>query len=81
MMMLPDMKKKEPNRAADRIRKTLSLPDDLVERLQGEADKHYGGDFTRGVLEALATKYPQAREFLRTNETHKFANKSRPKKK
>ena len=23
----------------------------------------------------------QAREFLRTNETHKFANKSRPKKK
>ena len=79
-MIFSLMKKKEPNRAADRIRKTLSLPDDLVEKLQSEADKHYGGDFTRGVLEALATKYPQAREFLRTNKTHKFANKSRQKK-
>ena len=48
-MIFSLMKKKEPNRAADRIRKTLSLPDDLVEKLQSEADKHYGGDFTRGV--------------------------------
>lgn len=80
-MIFGVMKKKEPNRAADRIRKTLSLPDKLAARIQEEADAKYGGDFTRATLEILATKYPQAREFLRTNETHKFANKSRPKKK
>lgn len=79
-MILGAMKKKEPHRAADRIRKTLSLPDKLAERIQSEADVKYGGDFTRAVLEMLATKYPQAREFLRTNETFKFANKNRPKK-
>jgi hypothetical protein len=79
--MIVGAMKKEPNRAADRIRKTLSLPDKLATRIQEEADAKYNGDFTRAVLEMLATKYPQAREFLRTNETYKFANKSRPKKK
>lgn len=80
-MTLAMMKaKKERNRAADRIRKTLSLPDVLATKIQSEADDKFGGDFTRAVLELLATKYPQAREFLRTNTTYKFANKSRAKK-
>lgn len=81
-MTVGSMKKKPTDgRAADRIRKTLSLPQDLTDRIQAMADDKHAGDFTRATLEVLATKYPQAREFLRTNETYKFANKSRPKKK
>lgn len=78
------MKKKQPDyeagRAKDRIRKTLSLPEALVERIQAEADKHFGGDFTRATLELLATRYPEAKKFLRENQTFKFTPRSNAKK-
>jgi len=78
-MTLVNMKKKPSTsgnrRSRDRIVKSLSLPNDLVERIQAEADKHYGGDFTRATLEILATRYPEAKKFLRENQTFKFSRK------
>jgi hypothetical protein len=62
-------------RAADRIRKTLSLPNDLTARIQAEADAKYSGDFTWATLALLATKYPEARRFLRDNTTRKHSRK------
>jgi hypothetical protein len=47
----------------------------LVERIQGVADAQYGGDFTRATLEILATRYPEAKKFLRENQTFKFSRK------
>ena len=76
-MTVTDMKKK-PNkdgRAADRIRKTLSLPQDLTDRIQAMADEKHAGDFTRATLEILATRYPEARTFLRENQTFKHSRK------
>jgi len=58
-------------RAKDRVRKTLSLPKSLEETIQAEADAKWNGDFTRAVLERLAEKYPEAREFLKKNTTSK----------
>ncbi len=78
------MKRKQPKyeagRAKDRIRKTLSLPDALVARIQADADRHWDGDFTRATLELLATRYPEAKKFLRENTTHKFSPKSNAQK-
>ena len=77
-MTLTYMKKKQSSgsrRSKDRVVKSLSLPANLVERVQAEADKHYGGDFTRATLEILATRYVEAKKFLRENETFKFSRK------
>jgi hypothetical protein len=77
-MTVADMKKKPSSgnrRSKDRIVKSLSLPTELVERIQAEADKSYGGDFTRATLELLALRYPEAKKFLRENETFKFSRK------
>ena len=75
-MTVARMKKKPSDgRAEDRIRKTLSLPKDLTARIQAEADDKYAGDFTRATLELLATKYPEARKFLRDNTTFKHSKK------
>lgn len=77
-MTLTYMKTKQTSgnrRSKDRVVKSLSLPTDLVERVQAEADKHYAGDFTRATLEILATRYPEAKKFLRENETFKFSRK------
>lgn len=76
-MTVADMKKKttKDGRAADRIRKTLSLPQDLTDRIQSLADEKYAGDFTRATLEILATRYPEARTFLRENQTFKHSRK------
>jgi hypothetical protein len=74
-MTLAYMKTKQTSgnrRSKDRVVKSLSLPASLVERVQAEADKHYGGDFTRATLEILATRYVEAKKFLRENETFKF---------
>lgn len=68
-------KKPSDGRAADRIRKTLSLPQDLTDKIQAMADKQYAGDFTRATLEILATRYPEARRFLRENTTFKHSRK------
>jgi hypothetical protein len=62
---------RNPNRKL----KTLSLPNELVETIQEEADKKFGGDFNRAVLEKLATIYPEAEEFLRTCTTLKHSRK------
>jgi hypothetical protein len=77
-MTLAYMKTKQTSgnrRSKDRVVKSLSLPASLVERVQAEADKHYGGDFTRATLEILATRYVEAKKFLRENETFKFSRK------
>lgn len=77
-MTLHRMKKKPTSgnrRSKDRVVKSLSLPESLVQRVQTEADKHYGGDFTRATLEILATRYPEAKKFLRENQTFKFSRK------
>lgn len=76
-MTVTTMKKKPTSdgRAADRIRKTLSLPQDLTARIQEVADEQYAGDFTRATLEILATRYPEARRFLRENTTYKHSRK------
>ena len=76
-MTVTDMKKKpsKDGRAADRIRKTLSLPQDLTDRIQAMADEKHAGDFTRATLEILATRYPEARTFLRENQTFKHSRK------
>lgn len=75
-MTVVSMKKKPTDgRAADRIRKTLSLPQDLTDRIQAMADEKYAGDFTRATLEILATRYPEARAFLRQNTTYKHSRK------
>jgi len=76
-MTVATMKKKPKSdgRAADRIRKTLSLPQDLTDRIQALADDKYAGDFTRATLEILATRYPEARQFLRENTTYKHSRK------
>lgn len=76
-MTVHSMKKKQTKdgRAADRIRKTLSLPQDLTERIQALADDKYAGDFTRATLEILATRYSEARTFLRENQTFKHSRK------
>jgi hypothetical protein len=62
------MSEKDKGRNKNRVRKTLSLPADLVKKIQDEADAHYKGDFTRAAIERF---YPEAAEFLRTNETDK----------
>lgn len=76
-MTVATMKKKttKDGRAADRIRKTLSLPQSLTARIQETADEQYTGDFTRATLEILATRYPEARKFLRENTTYKHSRK------
>jgi hypothetical protein len=61
----------EQGRSKNRVRKTLSLPDDLAAKIQEEADKKYNGDFTRAMLERLAERYKEARDFLRKNTTWK----------
>lgn len=65
--MPPDSK----GRSKNRVRKTLSLPDDLAKLIQAEADEKYNGDFTRAVLEKFAKMYPEAADFLRKNPTDK----------
>ena len=78
-MTLVSMKKKPSTsgsrRSKDRVVKSLSFPNDLAERIQSVADKNYGGDFTRATLEILATRYPEAKKFLRENQTFKFSRK------
>lgn len=76
-MTVTSMKKKptKDGRAADRIRKTLSLPQDLTDRIQALADEKYSGDFTRATLEIFATRYVEARNFLRENTTYKHSRK------
>jgi hypothetical protein len=78
-MTLGNMKTKQQTsgnrRAKDRIVKSLSLPKALVDRLQSEADEKYAGDFTRATIELLATKYPEAKAWLRENTTQKFSRK------
>jgi hypothetical protein len=75
-MTVAIMKKKtNDGRAANRIRKTLSLPSDVAEQIQAEADAKYAGDFTRATLELLATRYPEARKFLKENTTFKHSRK------
>ena len=76
-MTVGNMKKKptKDGRAADRIRKTLSLPQDLTDSIQAMADEKHAGDFTRATLEILATRYPEARTFLRENLTLKHSRK------
>ena len=76
-MTVGNMKKKptKDGRAVDRIRKTLSLPQDLTDRIQAMADEKHAGDFTRATLEILATRYPEARTFLRENLTFKHSRK------
>lgn len=76
-MTVASMKKKQTKdgRAADRIRKTLSLPQDLTDRIQSLADDKYAGDFTRATLQILAARYPEARKFLRENTTFKHSRK------
>jgi hypothetical protein len=76
-MTVGNMKKKptKDGRAADRIRKTLSLPQDLTDRIQAMANEKHAGDFTRATLEILATRYPEARTFLRENQTFKHSRK------
>ena len=78
-MTLVIMKKKPSTsgnrRSKDRVVKSLSFPNDLAERIQSVADKNYGGDFTRATLEILATRYPEAKKFLRENQTFKFSRK------
>ena len=69
------MPAEDPGRAKDRKRKTLSLPVELVERIQAEADKNFGGDFTRAALEGMGKIYPEARAFLKANTTVKFSRK------
>lgn len=71
----------EAGRAKDRIRKTLLSPQDLVKRIQQAADLHFDGDFTRATLELLATRYQEAKKFLRENTTFKFSPKSNAQKK
>lgn len=39
------------------------------------ADEKHAGDFTRATLEILATRYPEARKFLRENQTFKHSRK------
>jgi hypothetical protein len=68
-------KKTNDGRSAERIRKTLSLPVDLTAKIQAEADEKFAGDFTRATLELLATRYPEARRFLRENTTFKHSRK------
>ena len=68
-------KPKSDGRAADRIRKTLSLPQDLTARIQEEADENYAGDFTRATIALLGTRYVEARRFLRENTTYKHSRK------
>ena len=48
-MTVGNMKKKptKDGRAADRIRKTLSLPQDLTDSIQAMADEKHAGDFTQ----------------------------------
>ncbi len=65
----------DAGRAKNRKRKTLSIPDTLERAIQKEADKKFGGDFNRAVLEKLATIYPEAAEFLKTNTTAKHSRK------
>jgi hypothetical protein len=76
-MTVGNMKKKltKDGRAANRIRKTLSLPQDLTDSIQAMADEKHAGDFTRATLEILATRYPEARTFLRENQTFKHSRK------
>jgi hypothetical protein len=79
-MTLGSMKKKPGStsgnrRSKDRVVKSLSFPNELVERIQSVADENYGGDFTRATLEILATRYPEAKKFLRENQTFKFSRK------
>ena len=76
-MTVGNMKKKptKDGRAADRIRKTISLPQDLTDRIQAMANEKHAGDFTRATLEILATRYPEARTFLRENQTFKHSRK------
>ncbi len=65
----------DSGRAKNRVRKTLSLPDNLTAVIQKEADAKYGGDFTRAVLERLAKDYKEAADFLKKNTTHKHSRK------
>ena len=78
-MTVAHMKKKPSTsgnrRSKDRVVKSLSLPNDLAKRIQSVADENYGGDFTRATLEILATRYPEAKKFLRENQTFKFSRK------
>jgi hypothetical protein len=78
-MTLAHMKKKTSTsgnrRSKDRVVKSLSFPNDLAKRIQSVADENYGGDFTRATLEILATRYPEAKKFLRENQTFKFSRK------
>ena len=69
------MSEESTGRAKNRRRKTLSLPLALVKVIQNEADKEYGGDFNRAVLEKLAFIYPEAKEFLKKNTTFKYSRK------
>jgi hypothetical protein len=62
-------------RRQDRLVKSLSLPEDLVTKIQAEADDKYSGDFTRAVMERLALIYPEAMEFLKENPTAKHSRK------
>lgn len=63
--------KKDYGRSKSRVRKTLSFPKELEAVIQREADAHCNGDFTRAVLERLAERYPEAKQFLANNPTEK----------
>jgi hypothetical protein len=67
--------KQKRDRAANRIRKTIPFPDSLAADIQRVADEKYHGDFTRAVIAEMASHYPSAREFLRTNTTFKHSAK------
>lgn len=65
----------DKGRAKDRVRKTLSLPQELVDAIAAEAEEKYAGDFTRAVIERLGLIYPEAKRFLRENTTWKHSAK------
>jgi len=49
-------------RSKDRVRKTLNFPEPLHDALEQIADKKYGGDFSRAVIEELAKEFPKLRK-------------------
>ena len=65
----------DQGRAKDRVRKTLSLPDELVSAIQDLSDEKHGGDFNRAVLEVLAPTFDEAARFLAKNTTYKHSRK------
>jgi hypothetical protein len=81
-MKIMEEPKKEPGRSKIRGRKTLSLPVNLVDRIQVEADMHWGGDWNRAALEALRRDYPvEVAEFLKKAGNPKTGTQKHSRKK